>query len=422
MFKSGEDSKVYKIALLVSMSCVLQISESMVPHPIPGLRLGLANMLTLVALVTLGFKYALQIAVYRTILSSFIVGTFMSPTFILSFSGAVVSSAVMGLLYWLSGHSNRYRFSLIGISILGALSHNMVQLSLAYLILVKHKGIFVFFPWLSIGAVVMGWITGAVAARVCRQLKDVQEQKIISDVVQNGSSAPYSHHYSPGSSFLHRTRPEAKILIIGAVSLVLLLSANLIVCLGLFLSLLAVVAFSNTPVSFLLLRVRKYSSLVFVAFSLPLFFNAGTHIIFETPYFRLTQEGLSTGAVFSFRIIFLIFVSSILVRTTSPAELTAGLAKALSFLRYAGISEKRVAMLLSLSWVGIPFFWETARATIRSANVKKTKNLRRLIPVLSNLIAKLYLEATPENDFWKGAYFEQQKNLMPQSAKSEAVK
>ena len=422
MFKSGEDSKVYKIALLVSMSCVLQISESMVPHPIPGLRLGLANMLTLVALVTLGFKYALQIAVYRTVLSSFIVGTFMSPTFILSFSGAVVSSAVMGLLYWLSGHSNRYRFSLIGISILGALSHNMVQLSLAYLILVKHKGIFVFFPWLSIGAVVMGWITGAVAAGVCRRLRDVEEQNLILTGIQEGTSAPDSRHYLPGGSFLHRTRPEAKILMIVVVSLVLLLSTNVILCLGLFLSLLTVVVLSNTPVSFLLLRIRRYSSLVLVAFLLPLFFNAGTHIIFDTPYFRLTQEGLSTGAVFSFRIIFLISISSLLVRTTSPGELTAGLAKVLSFLRYAGISEKRVATLLSLSWVGIPFFWEMARTTIRSANIKKTKNLRQLVPVLSNLIARLYLEATPDNDFWKNVQLEQQQDLMPQGAKSEALK
>jgi len=61
MGEGKENTRMYKVALLVSMACVLQISESLIPHPIPGLRLGLANMLTLVALVTLGFRYALQI-------------------------------------------------------------------------------------------------------------------------------------------------------------------------------------------------------------------------------------------------------------------------------------------------------------------------------------------------------------------------
>ena len=86
MVGSSDNSRTYKIALLISISCVLQISESFIPHPIPGLRLGLANMLTLVALVTLGFRAALEIAVLRTVLSAFIMGTFMSPTFVLSFS------------------------------------------------------------------------------------------------------------------------------------------------------------------------------------------------------------------------------------------------------------------------------------------------------------------------------------------------
>ncbi len=86
-----EDPKIYKIALLVSISCVLQISESLIPHPIPGLRLGLANMVGLIALVNLGFLSALEIAILRTILSSFIMGTFMSPNFIMIFSAAAIS-------------------------------------------------------------------------------------------------------------------------------------------------------------------------------------------------------------------------------------------------------------------------------------------------------------------------------------------
>jgi heptaprenyl diphosphate synthase len=421
MREFDENSKIYKVALLVSMSCVMQISESLIPHPIPGLRLGLANMLTLVALITLGFKYALQIAIYRTILSSFIIGTFMSPTFILSFSGAVISSVVMGFLYWLSSSHRHYRFSIIGISIFGALSHNMVQLYLAYLILVKHKGVFVFLPWLSIGAVVMGWITGAVASSVCRRLAEFGKQEKISDVTERGSSVPVSYHYVPGDFMLHRLSAETKISAIIVLSLVLLIFSNfwILVSLSCFLS--VVVVSSNSPFAFLISRAKKYATLILMAFSLPLFFNSGTHILLHTPYLNITQEGLSTGALLAFRIVFLIFISSLLVRTTSPEELTGGLAKIFSFLRYLGISGEKVAMVLSLSWMGIPFFWETARRTIRSANVKKTKKLSHLIPALSHLIATLYLQAAPESTYWQCAFPKQENDSYKSNCKRQGL-
>ena len=83
--------KLSQIAVLVALACVLQIAESFIPHPIPGLRLGLANMMTLTAMILLGFGAAMEVALLRTVLSAFMMGTFMSPTFILSFSGAASS-------------------------------------------------------------------------------------------------------------------------------------------------------------------------------------------------------------------------------------------------------------------------------------------------------------------------------------------
>ena len=94
--------KTQRIAVLVAVSCVLQVSESFIPHPIPGLRLGLANIITLVALVNVGFGHALEIAILRTFLSSFIMGTFLSFSFILSISASCVSTIVMGIFYSLA--------------------------------------------------------------------------------------------------------------------------------------------------------------------------------------------------------------------------------------------------------------------------------------------------------------------------------
>ena len=357
-------------------------------------------MLTLIALVILGFGYALEIAILRTILSSFIMGTFMSPNFILSFSGAVISTTIMGFFYWLSHFHKRFRLSIVGISVIGALSHNIVQLYLAYFILIRHRGIFVFLPWLCIGGVVMGWVTGVTAGSVCRKLKEIQRQKVGVGIIKPDYSPVLASHYLPGESFLHRLPAEIKIAGIFVLSLVVLIFNNFWVYLCLFFFLTVIVVFSRTPFSFLFSRVRRYASLVFVAFLLPLFFNSGTHVLSSIAYFRITYEGLTTGALFASRIVFLILASCLLVRTTSPEEMTRGLARMLLPLRVVGVSERRIATILSLSWVAIPAFWELVRNAIRGMNLKRVKNLRNLIPLLSDLIAALYLETERESPLW----------------------
>ncbi len=397
---SPEHSKTYKIALLISISCVLQISESFIPHPIPGLRLGLANMLTLVALVTLGFRSALEIAVLRTVLSAFIMGTFMSPTFILSFSGAVVSSLVMGGLYRLSSFPGRFRLSIIGISVFGALSHNLVQVYLAYLILIKHSGIFIFVPYLCIGAVVMGLVTGVVARSVCAKLAEDPNDGTADESSQEDAHVSTPVHFVPGTSFLNRLTPERKIGALVILSLPLLVSDNLWLYLGLLLLFFLLVWTSRVSFAFVLTRIKKYSSFILIAFFLPLFFNSGKSVLLDMGHFQLTQEGLRTGLAFSFRILFLISLSALLVRTTSPEDLTRGLARLLSPLRIFGISEKRIALILSLSWSAMPFCWQAVRKAMRASNVKGMKRMRHLIPALSSMIASLYVEASPGSACW----------------------
>jgi heptaprenyl diphosphate synthase len=397
-----KDHKIYQIALLVALACILQISESMIPHPIPGLRLGLANMVTLTTLVLLGFRHALEVALIRTILSSLIIGTFMSPGFILSFSAAIASTLIMGLFYWLSGLNALFRFSIIGISIVGAFCHNMVQLFLAYFLLVKHSGIFVFFPWLSIGALATGWVVGIVAGGVCRQLANVSA----TETAENPSTPlqiPAQKHYQAGNSLLHRTKPEIKILSIISLALLVLIFDDFRLILALAAGLLLAAVISRAPFTFLWARVRQYTSLIAVAFFFPVFFNSGSHIVATVASVKFTSEGLSAGSLFAARIVFLIIASSILLRTTSPENMTRGLARLLSPLRRIGIDGQRFAQVLSLSWNAVPYLWETARATIRKAKLGRAGSLKNLLPLLSNLIAKLYLETGSTEGFWQQA-------------------
>lgn len=401
--KSKDNANPYKIALLISLACVLQISESMIPNPVPGIRLGLANMVTLVALVTMGFRSALEIAVFRTVLSSLIIGTFMSPTFILSFSAAVVSTMFMGFLLRLSSLHERYRLSIIGISIVGALTHNMVQLYLAYLLLVKHSGIFVFLPWLCISALIMGWITGTVAGGVCRRLEEYQEERPSAERVRQEASGPQSYHYCAGSSFLHRLRPESKIAAMMFLSLFVLMVDDFRILTSLFLLLALIIACSKIPAGYLFSRVKRFTFLMLIAFLMPLFFNQGTQALLKISRFAITHEGLAIGSIFASRILFLILLSSLLVRTTSPDELAQGLAKVLIPLRYLGISETRMAKILSLSWTALPVTWNTVRNAIRNGNFSKAKNLRNLMPLLSSLVADLYMGTESDSNLWKSA-------------------
>jgi len=404
MNETKESHSVYKIALLVSISCVLQISESLIPHPIPGLRLGLANVITLIALVTMGLRCALEVTIMRTLLSSFIMGTFMSPTFILSFSAGVISTLVMGFFYWLAFFHRRFRLSIVGISVIGALTHNTVQIYLAYLILIKHPGIFVLFPWLTIGAVFMGWVTGIAAGKVCLKLNEVQGQEVAINKTQIDYSSLALNNYVSKNTFIHRLPAEIKIATIFILSLAVLIFGNLWFYFGLFIFLAITIIISRTPLIFLFSKMKRYTSLLLISFLFPIFLNHGNHVLLQLAYFKITTEGINTGILFATRIIFLVLASSLLVRTTSPEDLTQGLTRILSPLLPLGISGKRIASILSLSWMAIPIFWEMARNIIRRIDLKKVKNIRNLIPLLSDFIVTLYLETEQVSASWEEDY------------------
>ncbi|MFQ5866606.1 MAG: Gx transporter family protein [bacterium] len=176
---NGEKRILY-ISVLIALASTLQIVESLFPHPLPWLRLGLANMITLTSLVIFGYAIAVQVAVLRTILSSFLLGTFFTPGFFLSFSGALMSALVMGGIYSLGrvakGNPSRrypFGFSIIGVSILGAVTHNVTQLFVAYFFLIRHRGVFLILPFLIVAAVITGFITGYGANSLSRQVEKI---------------------------------------------------------------------------------------------------------------------------------------------------------------------------------------------------------------------------------------------------------
>lgn len=171
---------------------------------------------------------------------------------------------------------------------------------------------------------------------------------------------------------------------------------------GLFLLLLLLAASSGIPPSTVLLRIRRYAMLIAVAFILPVFFGGGSHVLADIGAVRMTTEGLRQGGLFAFRIFLLLFASTILLRTTSPEEITRGLSRMIRPFECMGLPAKRSVEILSLAWEAIPRVWITTRNAIAEVDFNQARNFKKLIPLLSDLITAVYIRAGSENQNLKG--------------------
>ncbi len=149
--------KMVLLALLIAMASVLHVVESWipVPLPVPGIKLGLANIVSLIVIVIFGWRDAIYVAILRVLLASLFGGIFLGPAFAMSISGAIGSTAVMAYVY----DSWYPKISLIGISIIGAVIHNMVQITVAAL-LVSSANLLWYLPYLILFALPTGLATG----------------------------------------------------------------------------------------------------------------------------------------------------------------------------------------------------------------------------------------------------------------------
>lgn len=146
-------SLVY-VGFLTGLGTVLHVVEGFLPPPVPlpGVKIGLANVVTLVALFLLSEKEALCVSLLRIVLGSLFSGTFLGVTFFLSFGGGVSSFAAMCL-------ARRRNFSPLWVSILGALFHNLGQWLVASLYIQSSILLF-YLPFLLLFAFPAGAFVG----------------------------------------------------------------------------------------------------------------------------------------------------------------------------------------------------------------------------------------------------------------------
>jgi heptaprenyl diphosphate synthase len=148
----------HRIAKLAALAIGLHLIEAVMPSPLPGVKPGIANIVTLYVLYRFGFVTAAWVSLLRVFASSLLFGNFLSPTFVLSLSGAMLS---LVLLYFAQHLPRRY-FGPVSLSILAALAHMLAQLLLVRFWLIPHAGVAYLIPIFMLAALFFGLINGVV--------------------------------------------------------------------------------------------------------------------------------------------------------------------------------------------------------------------------------------------------------------------
>ncbi len=168
--------KVQKIALigiLTAATIVIGIAESFIPSiGIPGVKLGLANIMILVTLYELGILEAVFVNVARVLVVSFVRGTFLSMGFFMSLTGAFLSLGIMIVFYLLIK-----QFSIVGVSAIGALFHVFGQIIIA-MIYLGSGYVIIYLPIIAISAIITGVLVGITAQLIIntKAIKNMREK------------------------------------------------------------------------------------------------------------------------------------------------------------------------------------------------------------------------------------------------------
>lgn len=158
--------KTILLGILVGIALIIYIVEAQIPLMFPGMKLGLANVISLTALILFGWKEAIVIMLLRTFLGSVFSGNMSSLLF--SLTGGILSNIAMILLYTYFKNT----MSICTISIIGAIFHNIGQL-LAAGFIINNFNIYLYLPVLMVSGVITGYFIGLVTKYLNHHLNKI---------------------------------------------------------------------------------------------------------------------------------------------------------------------------------------------------------------------------------------------------------
>lgn len=162
-YKISSSRTIAITAMMTVLALMFSYIEAVIPFNfgIPGIKLGIANLVVLTVLYVLGFRYAMTVNIARILISGLLFTGFFGAVY--SLAGGVLSLLVMFLLKK-TGH-----FSTVGISMAGGVAHNLGQLITAALIVSNIK-MFVYFPVLLFSGMICGILIGILTHLILKKL------------------------------------------------------------------------------------------------------------------------------------------------------------------------------------------------------------------------------------------------------------
>jgi len=163
----------HHIARMAAVALGLTVLENAIPSPLPGVKPGLANIVTLIVLARYGWRMAAWVSLLRVLAGSLLFGNFLTPGFFLSLSGAVLSLIMLAF----ARHLPTRWFGPVTHSILAAFAHIAGQIAVVYLWLIPHSGIAYLIPIFAIASLVFGSVNGLIAASFMDDTQPLADSK-----------------------------------------------------------------------------------------------------------------------------------------------------------------------------------------------------------------------------------------------------
>lgn len=157
-------TKVAYFGVFTALALIFSYVESLIPihMGIPGVKLGLANLIIVIALYKMSIKEACILSIVRIVLAGFMFGNLFAILY--SLAGGVVSLTIMSIL------KKTDKFSVFGVSMAGGVFHNVGQLIMAMIVL-ESVSIGYYFPVLIISGLVTGFVIGVISNEMLKRLK-----------------------------------------------------------------------------------------------------------------------------------------------------------------------------------------------------------------------------------------------------------
>ncbi|WP_294419119.1 Gx transporter family protein [uncultured Senegalimassilia sp.] len=355
--------RLARISLLSALALVLSYIETMIPLPValPGVKLGLANVAVVVALLGLDMRAAAAVAVVKVMASGFLFGSPMMLMYslggtALAFAGSAAVSRIPGL-------------GAVATCMVAAILHNAGQIAVAALLL-GTPSVLLSLPPLALAACATGFVTGAVAAGVLASQPDspyaaesleLLRPRMKRRTPSNGRGfTPLAADvatfgaYRRGTTIAHKLDPRAKIIFAvlfiattfaaqGAPALLILLAAAM-----------AVQAASGSSARAALRSLKPFAWLIaFVLVFDTLFVNSGDVIWCAGPA-TITAGGISCAIENVLRFVCVLLGTSALMTTTSPTQLTDGFSLMLRPLGRFGVRTASAGLAMSMTLRFIP--------------------------------------------------------------------